>query len=101
MRGKSGRRVSSGNRVGMIIIAIAVAMLIVVMLARSVQLQHKINYYRTVNAATREAMTEEADRTEELEILPDYIESDEFIEKAAREKFGLVYDDEVLFKAAE
>mgnify|MGYP002511365894 FL=1 len=28
-----------------------------------------------------------------------YMQTDEYIENAAREKFGLVYDDEIIFKA--
>ena len=41
----------------------------------------------------------EALRSGEIDKLKDYVNSTEFIEKMAREKLGLVYDDEIIFKA--
>ena len=37
----------------------------------------------------------------EIEKLKDYVNSKEFIEKMAREKLGLVYRNEIIFKAAQ
>ena len=38
---------------------------------------------------------------QEIENLKDYVNSTEFIEKVARDKLGLVYEDEIIFKAEE
>ena len=46
-------------------------------------------------------IAEQEARAEELEKLPEYTQSQEYIEKMAREKFGLVYPDEVIFRAEE
>lgn len=44
---------------------------------------------------------EEQKRTEEIEEYKEYVTTDEYVEEVARDKLGLVYDDEVLLKANE
>lgn len=44
---------------------------------------------------------EEKKRTEEIKEYRDYVTTDEYIEEIARDKLGLVYNDEVLLKAKE
>ena len=83
------------------IIALVVTLLIAALLMQSIKLNRRIVSYRSSNAALETRIQEEKDRAEELKKLPDYVESDEYIEKAAREKFGLVYDDEIIFKPEE
>ena len=39
------------------------------------------------------------DRKEELKDYKEYVNTDEFVEEVAREKLGLVYEDEVIFEA--
>ena len=36
---------------------------------------------------------------EEIQKKSDYMKTDRYIEDVAREKFGLAYDDEIIFKA--
>ena len=43
-------------------------------------------------------ITEEEERTKELEKKKEYMTSDEYIEKIAREKFGLFYPDEYILE---
>ncbi len=95
------RRVSGGNRAGMAVIGSIVCLLILVLLMQSMKLKRKIVSYQASNASLVEQIQEEKDRTEEIEKLPEYIQSDEYIEKVAREKFGLVYEDEIIFKPEE
>ena len=45
-----------------------------------------------------EQIQAQKERSTELDALPAYIESDEYIEKVAREKFGLIYPDETVIK---
>ncbi len=95
------RRASSSNRAGMGVIAAVVLLLIAVLLMQSIKLNHRVVSYRSSNAALESRIQEEKDRAEELKKLPEYVNSDEYIEKAAREKFGLVYSDEIIFKPEE
>ena len=43
----------------------------------------------------------ENQRTEDIDNMQEYMQSDEYAEKVAREKLGLVKDGEILFKEAE
>jgi cell division protein DivIC len=38
---------------------------------------------------------------EDIEEKKEYMKTDKYIEEVAREKFGLVYNNEIIFKAAE
>lgn len=48
-----------------------------------------------------EELETEQKRTEEIREYSKYVNSDEYVEDVARDKLGLVYDDEVLLKANE
>lgn len=41
------------------------------------------------------------EQREEIESKSEYMKTDAYIEDVAREKFGLAYDDEIIFKAAD
>ena len=43
-------------------------------------------------------MEDETKRTEEIQELEQYMQSDEYIEKIAREKLGLLKENEILFR---
>ena len=98
---KTKRKASAGNRIGMAVIAVVVTALIIIMLVLSHGLKNRIDAYETTNQALSQAIAEENGRSEELKTLPDYVQSDAFIEKTAREKFGLAYENEVIFRAEE
>lgn len=44
---------------------------------------------------------EENKRAEQLESYEEYVKSDKYIEEIARQKLGLVYEDEIIFEAEE
>lgn len=44
-------------------------------------------------------LQEELDRAEELDEYSKYVNTKQFVEKMAREKFGLIYPGELIFKA--
>ena len=46
-------------------------------------------------------IAEEEQRTLEIEELKKYMETKKFVEEIAKERLGLVYEDEILFKAKE
>ena len=101
MAGRKRQKASAGNRAGMSVIALVVLVLITVLLVQSIRIQNKITAFNASNTQLESLIQEEKDRSVELEKLPAYIESDDYIEKAAREKFGLVYEDEIIFKPAD
>ena len=101
MASRQKRRASSGNRVGMAVIATIVCILIGALLVQSFRLKKRISSFQAATVELQDQIQEEKDRAEDLEDLPDYVKSEEYIETAAREKFGLVYEDEIIFKPEE
>jgi len=52
-------------------------------------------------AALEAEIEEERARTDTILKMRDYMESDEFIREKAKERLGLVDEEEIIFKAAE
>lgn len=82
-------------------IAVVVMTLLVVLLIQSQKLIEKNSAYETQKEELKQEIQDEEIRAEEIENLKEYVDSDEYIEKIARDKLGLVYDDEIIFKAEE
>ena len=98
MAKRQKRRASRGNRIGMAGIAVVVLTLLAVLLVQSHRLENKNTAYAGQVTELEQQIAEQEARAEELEKLPEYTQSQE---KMAREKFGLVYPDEVIFRAEE
>lgn len=82
----------------MIGISGVVSLLVIALLYQSVSLQKKIEANEVRKAQIAEAYAAELKRTEEIEQLQEEMQSDEYYEKIAKEKIGLVKDNEILFK---
>ncbi|MDD2959318.1 MAG: septum formation initiator family protein [Lachnospiraceae bacterium] len=98
---KKRKRASSSNRRGMAGIALVVFTLLSVLLMQSHRLEAKNTAYASQQAQLEVQIAEEEARADEIAKLPEYTQSKEYIEKVAREKFGLVYEDEIIFQKAE
>ena len=82
-------------------IALVVAVLLSTLLFQSHKLEAKnVAYGEQIQQLQNQIDVEEA-RAQELEKLPEYVQSKEYIEMVAREKFGLVYEDEIIFRSAQ
>ena len=82
-------------------IAVVVLVLLVVLQIQSQKLMVKNNGYRSRKTELEQEIQDEKVRAQEIKDLRDYINSDEYIEKIARDKLGLVYGDEIIFKAED
>ena len=98
MAGKR-RRPSRSNRRGMVVIAAVVMVLLVGLLVQSQKLSAQNVKYAEKKANLEQQIKDEEMRADDIENMKDYIDSPEYIEKIARDKLGLVYKDEILFKA--
>lgn len=87
------------NRLAMLAITFVVCILFVVLMVKGFQLRSTIQENYDANDALRKEITEEKDRTEDIRDLADYMQTDEYIEQAAKERLGLVEDDEIIFKS--
>jgi len=82
----------------MFLVSLVVLMIMVVAAVRSVTLQQKIDAKMQENEQLEEQIAEEKVRSGEIEELGKEIQTKGYIEDIAREKLGLVYEGEILFK---
>lgn len=86
---------------GMVSITLVVFVLFIYMLSASNDLESRIALYEARAAALEEEIQDEQERTGEIEELKEYMLTDEYAEEVAREKLGLVKENEIVFEEAE
>lgn len=86
------------NRSGMVLILVVVCVLMGVLLFRCGALKRGNAVYAEEISRLTQQITEEEGRTEKIKAYKDYTNTDSYVEKTAREKFGLVYPDEIIFR---
>ncbi|NTV78171.1 MAG: septum formation initiator family protein [Clostridiales bacterium] len=87
------------NRFGMFLVITVVIMLLLVVAVKSVELQAKEAAYNTQEAALEEQVAKEEARAEELEEYKKYTQTKKYAEEVAKDKLGLVYEGEIIFKS--
>ena len=86
------------NRFSMFLVSLVVVMLLIMVQVGSIELQNKIDA-KAAEAALLDAQIEaELQRAAEIERFGKEVQTKGYIENVAREKLGLVYEDEILFK---
>ena len=83
----------------MLAVSAVVLLLFVVISANSVSLKAKEEHYRAQEMELEEQIEEEKARTKEIEELGEYVGTDEYVEDVAKEKLGLIHENETIFKA--
>ena len=97
--GKKRRKKRIGyNHLGMFGISLIVLILMLSLMAQSRNLQESLAGYETRAEALSQQIEDEKGRTEEIEALKEYMLTDEYTEEAAREKLGLVKENEIIFQ---
>lgn len=91
----------TNNRMGMLVIGFVAFLLLGGMVVQSSTLESRLAAYDAKADSLEEAIENEKTRTEEIEELKKYMETDEYAEEVAREKLGLVKDNEIVFKEEE
>ena len=61
-------------------------------------MQKKVKENEAKKEELEQQLSDEEARTEEIEEMQEYMQSDEYIEKIAKEKVGLIKDNEIIFK---
>jgi cell division protein DivIC len=89
------------NICGVVIVAVICAVICGVTFfgGRSIAAQNAS--YAAKESELQSRIDAESDRAEEIEDYSRYVDSDEFAEKMAREKFGLVKEDEIVIKSEQ
>lgn len=97
-RKKSSKIKIANNYAGMLAIAAVVLVLLAALMIQSRSLTNRLMVYDTRAAALEEQIEEEQARTEEIDDLKDYMQTDEYAEEVARNRLGLVKDNEIVFQ---
>jgi cell division protein DivIC len=93
------KRKRKQNRFGMLSISAVVLMLLVVVSIKSVELHAKNEQYIQKEAQLIKERDEQLVRQKELEDYAKYVGTKKYIEEVAKNKLGLVFDDEIIFKS--
>lgn len=100
MAGKKSRQITrKSNIFGVCVIALICAAICVATFlgGRSIAAQNE--YYTRLESEIQSQIEAEEERAEEIEEYSRYVLSDEFAEEMAKEKFGLVNEDELVIKS--
>lgn len=89
------------NRFGMFLVTTVVIMIIVVVAINSVSLKEKQKTYDDTIAELNSQIEDEKARSEEIEEFRKYTQTKKYVEEVAKDKLGLVYENEIVFKADE
>ena len=85
----------------MFLVSIVVVMILVAVWVRSMELQRKLDTYTAKQEQLEEKIADEEQRRQEIEEFSKYTQTKKYAEEVAKEKLGLVYEDEILFKQEE
>lgn len=91
----------SSNLKGMLCIAAVVGVLLISLTLQSQVLKAKNAEYQVQEENLKKQIEDEEERSKQIEELEDYVQSKEYVEEIARDKLGLAYKDEILFKPEE
>ena len=86
------------NRIAMALIGVIALFLLSFLLYQRNKVQEQIARYNAQEVALKEKIEAENARTKEIDQLKEYMKTDEYAEEVAREKLGLVKDNEVVFQ---
>lgn len=94
---KSKKRIAN-NYLGMAAISGIVLILLGGMTYQSQNLRNRIAVYDAKAAALETSIESEQERTKEIDEQKEYMQTDEYIAEVARDKLGLVKDNEIVFE---
>ena len=98
-RPKSRRKKSNRNNyIGMAATLGVVLILFGILVYKIYNLNERLNMYHTRAETLQKEIETQKDRTEEIDQLRAYMATDEYAEAAAREKLGLVKENEIVFR---
>ena len=97
-RNRVAYRKRTQNRFSMFLVTLVVVLILILVQMGSMELQRKIDVKEAEAAALEAQIEAEIIREQEIENFGKEVQTKGYIENVAREKLGLVYEDEILFK---
>lgn len=89
------------NGIAMLSITFVVGVLFIAMMTMSLNLQQQISDCKTEMKEVQSQIDEENERTKKIDETKERMDTDEYVAEVAREKLGLVKDNEIVFKEEE
>ena len=83
----------------MLAVSSVIVMLMVAVSVNSVTLRAQEQEYQTQISDLETQIEEEKTRTEEIDDLEEYVGTDEYVEDVAKDKLGLIHENEIIFRA--
>lgn len=97
-RKRAAYRKNNQNRFSMVLIIIVVLILTVTVAIRCAELSQRRDELKAQEAELQEQIDAEEMRAEEIEEFRKYTQTAGYVEEVAKEKLGLVYEGEIVFK---
>ena len=94
----AGRKRKRTSRLRKILYSMFVVMFLAIISISKFMLDDRLIQVKAKNEVVKTQLEDERKRTEELEDLKLEIKTKKFIEETAREKFGLTYENEIVFE---
>ena len=85
----------------MLLVTMVVLVMMVVVAINNRELKQKLAVYQEKEESLAEQIEAEKERTKEIEEFQKYTQTKKYIEDVAREKLGLVYEDEIMIQTDE
>lgn len=82
----------------MLLITLTTISLFIGMMIKRDNASSQLSSYNQRYELLQEDLDNEQENTKEIEKMSDYMKTDEYIEEAAREKLGLIKDNETVFR---
>jgi len=86
------------NKLSMFLVTIVVLMIMVVVAVRSVEINRKLDETAVEIENLNAQIAVEDERAEEIAEYEKYTQTKKYVEEVAKDKLGLVYEGEILFK---
>lgn len=96
-RKRPRRRVSQYKR-SMLAVSAVLVLLVIVISVSGMTLRAKEKEYQAQEAELEQQIEDEKARASEIDDLEAYVGTDEYVEEVAKDKLGLVYEDEIILK---
>ncbi len=98
---KKRKKKNRQNRIAMLAITFVVGVLFFGMMSQSYALSRQLSDYKEQEKSLDTQIEEENERTAEIDDLKEYMQTDEYVEEIARDKLGLVKDNEIVFREGQ
>lgn len=89
------------NRFSMILVTMVVLMITIVVAVKSIELRQKIDDVAAKETSYHEQIAEEEKRAEEIADYAKKVQTTGYKEELARDKYGMVYEGEIVFEEAD